>query len=86
MLERRNEWLAAVPAFQDVQNWVEVHWNTERQTQPPAGTVSAGDQLGNQGEVQLDALTATCKLLLAADEAPGRHSLPEAANAVSVEE
>lgn len=66
MLERKNEWLAAVPAFQDVQNWVEVHWNPERQTQPPAGTVSDGEEWGHNGEVQLDALAATCKLLLAA--------------------
>ena len=66
MIESKNEWLVAVPAFQDVQNWVEAHWDTERQTQPPAATVSTGDDWGNQGEVQLDALTATCKLLLAA--------------------
>lgn len=66
MLERKNEWLAAVPAFQDVQNWVEVHWDTERQTRPPAGTVSSGDEWGTDGEVQLDAQTAACKLLLAA--------------------
>ena len=66
ILDRKSEWLAAVPAFRDVQHWVEVHWDTERQTQPPAGTVSDGDRRGAQGEVQLDALTATCKLLLAA--------------------
>ena len=66
MLEGKNEWLAAVPAFQDVQNWVEVHWDTERQTQPPVGTVSDGEEWGHNGDVQLDALTATCKLLLAA--------------------
>ena len=66
MLEKKNEWLAAVPTFQDVQNWVEVHWDTERQTQPPAGTVSDGEEWGHNGEVQLDALTATCKMLLAA--------------------
>ena len=66
ILKRKNEWLAAVPALQDVQNWVEVHWDTERQTQPPASTVSTGDEWGNQGEVQLDAPTAACKLLLAA--------------------
>ena len=65
IIERKNEWLAAVPAIQDVQNWIEVHWDTERQTQPPAGTVSTGNEWGNQGEVQLDALTATYKLLLA---------------------
>ncbi len=66
MLKGKNEWSVAVPALQNVQNWVEVHWDTECQTQPPAGTVSTGDEWGNQGEVQLDALTATCKLLLAA--------------------
>ncbi len=62
----KNEWTAAVPAFRDVRNWVEVHWDAERQTHPPRGTVSTGDKWGNQGEVQLDASTAACKLLLAA--------------------
>ncbi len=66
ILDRKSEWLAAVPASRDVQHWVEVHWDTERQTQPPVSTVSDGDRWGPQGEAQLDALTATCKLLLAA--------------------
>lgn len=66
MLERKNEWLTIVPALQDVQKWVEVHWNTERQTQRPAGTVSTRNEGEKQGEVQLDTLTATCKLFLAA--------------------
>lgn len=66
ILERRNEWLVALPAFPDVQNWVEIHWDTQRQMQPPTGTLSTGDEWGNQGELQLDALTAACKLLLAA--------------------
>ncbi|MDE2707161.1 MAG: hypothetical protein OXI35_19010, partial [Gemmatimonadota bacterium] len=66
ILAKKNEWLVAVPAFQDVQNWIEVHWDTERQTQPPSGTICTGDKWGNQGEVQLDTLTATCKLILAA--------------------
>lgn len=57
MLARRYEWLAAVPSFQDVQNWVEVHWDIERQTQLPVGTVSSGDEWETHGEVQLDALT-----------------------------
>ena len=60
------EWLETVPALQDVKDWVEVHWDTERQTEPPAGTVSDGEKWGNNGDVQLDSLTATCKLLLAA--------------------
>ena len=83
ILARKNEWLAAVPAFQDVQNWIEVHWDTERQTQPPADTVSTGDG-GNQGEIQLDALTATCKLILAARdhgvETVAKHAIKFAAH------
>ena len=66
LLDRRNEWLAAVPAMQGLQDWVEAHWDPERQTQPPAGTVSAGTEWVARGEVQLDALSAACKLLLAA--------------------
>ncbi len=66
LLEEKHTWLTAVPAFHDLQKWVEVYWNAERQTHPPAGTISTGDKQGNQGEVQLDALSATCKLLLAA--------------------
>ena len=83
ILERKNEWLATVPAFQDVQNWIEVHWDTERQTQPPAGTVSTGEE-GNQGEIQLDTLTATCKLILAARdhgvETVAKHAMKFAAH------
>ena len=66
MINRRVEWWPAVPALQDLQDWVEVHWDTERQTQQPVGTVSSGDEWGTNGEVQLDAQSATCKLILAA--------------------
>ena len=66
ILRTRNERLTAMPAFLEVQNWVEVHWNSDRQTQPPAATVSIGDSWGQPGEIQLDGQTATCKLLLAA--------------------
>lgn len=66
MLNDRNRWWTDSLAFQDVQNWVEVHWNPERQTQPPVGTVSDGEEWGYNGDVQLDVLAATCKLLLAA--------------------
>ena len=41
--------MATVPAIQDVQNWVEVHWDTERQTQPPVGTVSSLYSICHQG-------------------------------------
>ena len=66
MFRARNEWLAAVPALRDVHRWVEVHWNTARQTQPPGGTIRIGVTFGQQGEVQLDDLSAAFKLLLAA--------------------
>ena len=65
ILEIRNEWLAAVPAFKDVQEWVAVYWDSECQTHPPWATVAASDKWGHAGEIQLDAPTATCKLLLA---------------------
>lgn len=66
MLENEQAWLAAVPALQDVKRWVEVHWNCERQTQPPAGTVSDGEKFGNRRGPQLDPVAAAFKLLLAA--------------------
>ena len=66
ILEKRNEWLATVPAFEDVQEWVAIHWDPERQTQPPAATVATSDKWGHAGEIQLDSPTATCKLILAA--------------------
>ncbi|MCY4087181.1 MAG: hypothetical protein OXG37_09980 [Actinomycetia bacterium] len=66
MLQRKHGWMDAVPAFQGVQEWVEVQWGTDRQTRPPAGTVSDGEKWGHNGEVQLDPPTAACKLLLAA--------------------
>ena len=66
ILEIRNEWLAAVPAFEEVHDWVQVHWDPERQTHPPGSTVMTSDKWGHAGETQLDALAATCKLILAA--------------------
>ena len=65
LLAGNDESFTVVPAFQEVQGWVATHWDPERQTQPPAGTVSTGDVEGDLGEVQLDALTAACKLLVA---------------------
>ena len=66
VVEIRNEWLAAVPEFKDVHDWVQVHWDPERQTHPPGATVATSDKWGHAGETQLDALAATCKLILAA--------------------
>lgn len=62
----RNDQLTKMPAFLEVQNWVEVNWNPDRTTQPPAATVTIENRWGQSGDTQLDALTATCKLLLAA--------------------
>ena len=66
MLDRKSAWWAAVPALQDVQDWIEVHWDTERQVRPPSGTIAASDYISHQGQIQLDAATSTCKLLMAA--------------------
>ena len=65
LLAGNDESFAVDPAFQEVKGWVTTHWDPERQTQPPAGTVSTGDVEGDPGEVQLDALTSACKLLVA---------------------
>ena len=66
MANREREWLTAVPSLQNLRDWVDTHWDTERRTLPPAGMVSTGDKWGDQREVQIDSTTAACKLLLAA--------------------
>ena len=66
ILEKRNEWLGTVPEFEEVHDWVEIHWDPDRQTHPPEATVTTSDKWGHAGEIQLDALAATCKLILAA--------------------
>ena len=66
MLDRGSAWWAAVPALQDVQDWIEVHWATERRVRPPSGTVAASDHISHQSQIQLDPPASTCKLLLAA--------------------
>ena len=66
MAEREQEWLTAVPSLQKLRDWICTHWDTTRQTQPPVGTISTADKWGNQGEAQIDPMTAACKLLLAA--------------------
>ena len=66
ILEKMNEWLEAAPEFEEVHNWVKVHWDPDRQTHPPAATVTTSDKWGHAGETQLDTLAATCKLILAA--------------------
>ena len=66
MAEKEQEWLTAVPAIQELHDWIVTHWDAVRKTQPPADTVSTGDNRGNEGETQIDPMTAACKLLLAA--------------------
>ena len=65
LLESQVRFFETDAAFLEVQDWVAIHWDTERQTQPPAGTVSTSQVEGRPGEVQLDALAAACKLLIA---------------------
>ena len=65
LLEGEDDWFAEVPALMDVQDWVETHWDPERQTQPPGGTLATGQVEGHAGEIQLDSRTAACKLLWA---------------------
>ena len=59
-------WQTAGPGFQRLREWVEVHWGTEDEKQAPNGTVATGDDWGLQEETQLDSVTATRKLIVAA--------------------
>ena len=59
-------WQTAGPGFQQLREWVEVHWNTEDEKEVPSGTVATGDDWGLQEETQLDSVTATRKLIVAA--------------------
>ena len=58
VIDNWSQWLAAVPAFKDVQNWVTDHWDTERPTQPPPTTITDPGALRQPGEAQLDASSA----------------------------
>lgn len=58
-------WRAQGPGFQRLREWVEVHWNPERETAAPKGTVAASDVWG-PGNTQLDAVSAAKKLIVAA--------------------
>lgn len=59
-------WQTEGPGFQRLLEWVEVHWNPERERQPPSGAVVTGENWGRDGEVQLDAATAVRRLIAAA--------------------
>ena len=64
-LDKAN-WRTTGPGFQQLQEWVETHWNTENAKPAPSGMAATGDDSWVQTEVQLDAVTATKKLIAAA--------------------
>ena len=59
-------WQTKGLGFQQLKEWVEVHWNPEDKRQAPGGTVATGEDWGWEGEIQLDAANATRKLIAAA--------------------
>lgn len=63
-LSPASNWKTAGPGFRHLQEWVEVHWNQEEAKPPPCGTVPVRECWGH-GESQLDAATATRKLITA---------------------
>ena len=65
MAHRKDEILARFPACLDVLEWVEVHWSSEREIQPPAGTIPRDGSV-HQEVVQPDAMASASRLYLAA--------------------
>ncbi len=65
-LIRRGEWPVHAPALQAIQQWVAAHWNADRPTPPPAGTVLTDKSLAPQCGPRLDDATASRKLVVAA--------------------
>ena len=59
-------WPTHAPAFEAIEQWVHVHWNAERPTRPPAGTVLIDKHPAPQQESRLDDATASRKLVVAA--------------------
>ncbi|MXY51449.1 MAG: hypothetical protein F4Y86_02820 [Gammaproteobacteria bacterium] len=64
-LVHNGDWDFDGPAFEAVRDWVEVHWGAKRQTKPPGDTVISRDYLGPLTEDQLDAASASRKLIVA---------------------
>lgn len=60
------DWTAHAPALQQIQQWIELHWNAERPTQHPPGTVLTDTRTAPQCGPRLDDATATRKLVVAA--------------------
>ena len=77
-------WRTTGPGFQRLVEWVKVHWNPADNKQAPSGTVAVGDGLGGQGDSQLDAETASKKLIAAAklygSEQVGKYAVEFAAH------
>ena len=59
-------WQTEGIGFQQLREWVEVHWSTEGEKQVPIGTVATGEDWALQRENQLDSVAATRKLITAA--------------------
>ena len=57
MVSRRGEILSRFPAFLDVTEWVEAHWSSERELQPPNGTVPVDSSM-HQEVVQPDSMAS----------------------------
>ena len=71
-------WRTDGPGFTELREWVELHWGSTGETQPPEGTAATADQWGLQSQAPLDAATATRKLIAAAklygQEQVGHHA------------
>ena len=79
-------WRTDGPGFQRLQAWVETHWKPEDEKPAPSGTVATADRWGRPNETQLDAVTATRKLIAAANlygrEQVGRYAAKFAAHSM----
>lgn len=62
----KGRWQTTGSGFQRLQEWVEIHWNPEDEKKAPRGTVTAEEDWGRQGQIQLDPVSATRKLISAA--------------------
>ena len=80
----KGTWQTEGPGFKQLREWVEVHWNPEDDKEAPNDTVATEDDWGLQREDQLDAVTATRKLIAAAKlfgpEQVGKYSAEFAAH------
>lgn len=58
-------WQTTGPGFQQLREWVEVHWNMDAEKPAPNGTAATGDGWGARRENQLNSVTSTRKLITA---------------------